>query len=309
MLKADYLQEVPCPLCHQNDFNVVYDAQYPEELDDAQMRAIFRSSSDSKRFDQMVSCNACRMVYLNPRLNQDIILDGYKSAVDDTFVSQNPYRIQTFKKQLRKVARKFEIPQGGKLLDIGSAGGAYLAAASQLGYDAVGIEPSQWMCDFAKNTYQVDIRPGILSDHQFESEMFDLVTLWDVLEHVPDPKEVLEDIFRYLKPGGLLVLTYPNIASLAAKILGPKWPFLLNVHLSYYTPETVSNQLKDVGFDIQNMSPHWQQLSLGYVCKRAGALVRPIRVFEKLFRVLRMYHWPIVYNMGQTMVVSQKPVS
>ena len=98
-----------------------------------------------------------------------------------------------------------------------------------------------------------------LIDHLFKNQnfiiilvlylkLFDLITLSDVLEHVSEPSQMINDVLQYLRPSGLLLLNLPMIDTLPARFLNKFWPFYLEVHLYYFTIQTINQFLKINGF-------------------------------------------------------------
>ena len=94
------LEEIPCPVCRTKKYTVLQPSQYPSGLSNENLREVYLASSDRVLMDQLVQCRSCSLVYLNPRIGQEIILSGYKNAVDPTFTGQNAQRIKTFKRSL-----------------------------------------------------------------------------------------------------------------------------------------------------------------------------------------------------------------
>ena len=294
-----------CPLCGAQCFEEVMPARYPEGITREDLVKVYRSSSDRELMDRMVRCRECDLHFLNPRIDSQVILEGYTSAEDSVFFGQNEFRIQTFKRNFRKVADHFGLAEGARVLDVGCAGGAFPKAATELGFKAVGVEPSRWLCERGKKEYGLDLRPGTLREQKFETASFDCVTLWDVIEHLTDPKTELAEIRRILKPGGLLVVNYPDLASWARRLLRAKWPFFLGVHLFYFTPNTIRKLLVQQGFDVLEVRPFWQTLGLGYVMKRASAYLSPLEWVEKAASQTPIGGLPLTYNMGQSLVVAR----
>ena len=296
------LEEVVCNLCGADDYSVVYPARYENAQPDAIMDT-FRSSGDEILVDQLVRCNHCGLQYLTPRLKSDLILTGYSEGADDAFVSQNSARERTFDKSLRRIEDLK--PNKGRLLDIGTAGGAFLGVAYRRGWDVLGCEPNQWMADWGSNHYGIEILPGTIFDMVLPDSEFDVVTLWDVLEHTPDPKAVLLECQRILKPDGLLIVNYPDIDSLVSEAMGRKWVFLLSVHLYYFTPRTIRRMLEKTGFDIMGFKRHWQSLELGYILFRMEPYVpRLSKVAKKMVEALGIQQLQIPYWMGQALVIA-----
>lgn len=286
----------------------MYPGNFPENLSEEFLKQVYRSSSDAKLFEQVVKCSECSTVYLNPRLNPKLIIDSYSEGEDAAHVAQDAMRIRTFEKAIKHLASRHNIllSKKTKVLDIGCAGGAFLRAAANLGLDTKGIEPNKWMCEFARKTYKLDVQAGVLSDFHFADKSFDVVTLWDVIEHVPDPNAELKEIYRILKPGGVLVVNYPDYSSPPARLLGRKWPFWLSVHLTYYTPKTIRHHLEKIGYTVEQISPHWQTLELGYVFARMTPYLSMARIFKSGVEKLGLEKAPLTYWMGQTQVVARK---
>lgn len=299
---------ITCPLCSAATFKVVYPGSFPPDLSPEFLADIYRSSSDQTIFEQVVRCTKCRLVYLNPRLRPDLIVDSYAEGEDTAFVEQDAMRIRTFTAALRRLNKKYGLILSAetRVLDIGCAGGAFLRAARDLGLSAVGVEPSKWLSEHARSKHNLDVRTGTLSDHSFSEEYFDLITLWDVIEHLPDAGAELRQIHHLIKSGGLLVVNYPDFGSFVAKILGKKWPFLLSVHLVYYTPQTIRKQLLKNGFEVLDIRMHWQTLELGYILKRMTAYFPFVRFFGYVVEKIGLSSLPIKYWMGQTQVIAKK---
>ena len=267
---------------------------------------MFRSSGDEPLQDQMVRCGSCGLHYVRPRLKWELILEGYRGGTDENFVSQIAFRERTFRKCLDKLER-IARPAGKRVLDVGAAGGSFLAAARERGYEPHGCEPSTWMCSFAREHYGLDLFPGTLFDMPLKPGTVDLLTLWDVIEHTPDPQAVLRRAHELLTPNGVLAMSYPDYGSLAARLLGSRWPFLLTVHLYYFTPATMTALLRRTGFEPLGYKPHLQTLELGYVAQRAAPYLGPLAgAVTGPLRVLGLQRLPFQYWVGQTMVVARK---
>ena len=298
------LESVPCNFCGTNDFKVIYAPRYeaakPEEILNT-----FRSSGDEVLLDQLVQCKNCGLQYLNPRLKADVVLEGYGAGTDEAFISQAAGRERTFAKSL-KVIEKFK-QQHGRLLDVGTAGGSFLSEAQKAGWDVAGCEPNRWLCDWGNKHYGLKIVPGTIFNMGLPDASFDVVTLWDVLEHTPDPKSVLTECVRVLKPSGLLVVNYPDIHSSIARLMGRRWVFLLSVHLYYFTNETLKKMLESVGFKQVARRRHWQTLELGYILFRMEAYLGGFaRVLGRFAKTLHTSTWQVPYWMGQILVIAEK---
>lgn len=298
------LEEINCNLCGSNDYEVIYPGMYDSANID-EINKVFRSSGDDILIDQLVQCRKCGLQYLNPRLQQNLIINGYSSVEDPVFVSQIAARERTFDKYL-KIIEKI-VPKKGRILDVGTAGGSFLGAAKKRGWEAVGCEPSKWLSKWGKDHYGVEIHSGTIFSMKNEDNYYDVVTLWDVLEHTTDPKAVLQECNRVLKPDGLLIVNYPDIKSSIAQLMGRKWVFLLSVHIYYFTPDTIKKILNISGFEMIESRKYWQTLELGYILFRMQPYINWVsKPGTWIVNSLNIQNVQIPYWMGQVMVIAKR---
>jgi hypothetical protein len=137
---------------------------------------------------------------------------------------------------------------------------------------------------------------------------FDLITLWDVIEHIPDPQPVLQMARQLLAPGGKLLLETQNVASRWARLLGPRWHhYKHEEHLYHFTPATISRLLVDTGFRVLDLGARYagKYVSLGFIAERAGRLGP---VTGLLFSPLRLLRRANLYvNPRDEIIVAAEP--
>lgn len=299
-------ENIKCNICGNGKYDVMYKDRYGDKkmINEKDIIKKFKSSGDETLIDQVVRCRNCGLMYVNPRIRQEFIIRGYSGGEDSNFVSQVKGRELTFKKSLRLINR---YGKKGRLLDIGTAAGSFLHAAKEDGWEAYGVEPNRWLCRWGMKHYGISIKPGTIFDNRFKDDFFDAVTLWDVLEHTPEPGKVLDECRRILKKQGLLVINYPNIGSWIARLLGRKWVFLLSVHLFYFDRKTIRKILEKEGFSVVLFRPHYQRLALGYLVRRMGAYSRLLSsIGAFLVKLFRMENVLVPYWLGQTLVIARK---
>jgi 2-polyprenyl-3-methyl-5-hydroxy-6-metoxy-1,4-benzoquinol methylase len=122
----------------------------------------------------------------------------------------------------------------GRVLDVGAGAGLFLASARSAGWEVAGVEIVEYGPVYAKRHFDIDIMCGTLQDSNFPSGHFDVVMLQDTIEHVLDPRGLLEEVHRILRPGGAVILSTPNFDSLSRRLFGKRWALISpaeHVHL------------------------------------------------------------------------------
>jgi 2-polyprenyl-3-methyl-5-hydroxy-6-metoxy-1,4-benzoquinol methylase len=143
----------------------------------------------------------------------------------------------------------------GRLLDVGCGSGGFLREMHRLGgWQVQGIEIDPDMVRFAQAELGLDVSQTRLEEADFPDHAFDVVTMWDVLEHMHDPLTVLREIRRILRPGGLVICSTPNVASLDAAIFGRYWiGFDVPRHLYTFSPSTLPALLRKAALDVERV--------------------------------------------------------
>jgi 2-polyprenyl-3-methyl-5-hydroxy-6-metoxy-1,4-benzoquinol methylase len=302
-----FLESVPCNLCGSGDVYVLQPPTHDVNSSPyTNLARTFSSSSDERLKHRLVACARCGLQYVSPRLHVDAVLGGYAAGSDEQFVSQVHGREITFGKCLDIIEEVWSRAPG-RLLDIGTGGGSFPYVASKRGWRAEGCEPNRWLCEWAGKHYGLPVLPGTVFEQRYPAGAYDVVTLWDVLEHTTDPKTVILEAHRLLKEHGLVVVNYPDIGSWIARLMGRSWVFLLDVHLYYFTRTTIRKLLENSGFEIAHIRPHFQRLGLGYVLYRATPyLGSPARFAARLACRIGIAEWQVPYWMGQTLVIARK---
>lgn len=144
--------------------------------------------------------------------------------------------------------------QSGRLLDVGCGIGAFMREAARSGFNVEGVEFSDLAASIGRNHWGLNIVTGDILSEDYANDSFDVVTCWQVLEHVCRPHDVIAKIARVLKPGGQLVIAVPNMSSFQAKIFRARWYHLeIPRHLFHFTPRTLSNIVEDHGFKVMKI--------------------------------------------------------
>lgn len=221
----------------------------------------------------IVQCSRCALVYLNPRPSTAELPVIYPetryhpfSAVfgsDSVTLSPSPLQWQR--------AQGLTPASGpGRVLDVGCGDGRFLSAIQKLGWACIGVEPNQKAVEFARARLQLDVRQGDLSIINDELK-FDLITMWDVLEHVPSPTSVLRHANRLLGSDGQLALSVPNWDSFERQFFHKRWIALdAPRHLYHFSPQTITRLLHKCDFEIERLQATAPVLSLASNVLRLG---------------------------------------
>jgi SAM-dependent methyltransferase len=173
-------------------------------------------------------------------------LGYYEGEIYEDYVGTGEARREEFRKRLDKL--KPVIPQRGRVLDCGAAFGFFVEVALAEGYEAEGVELSAEAATQAR-ARSVPVRQGTVEAAGFPANHFDLVTMWDTIEHLTSPRTTVAEIHRILKPGGVVALTTGNLRSVTAWVYRDRWSLIVPPwHLFYFDPGTVERLMRSLGF-------------------------------------------------------------
>jgi 2-polyprenyl-3-methyl-5-hydroxy-6-metoxy-1,4-benzoquinol methylase len=145
-------------------------------------------------------------------------------------------------------------PRPLRILDVGCGSGTLLGLLKKHGFDVLGLDYSREAAAIASIENNVEVVVGSLEEAHFEDASFDLVTLFHVMEHVTNPRQVLAEVRRILKPNGRLVIQVPNIESWQFKLLGEKWYGLdIPRHVIDYSNKSMHQLLNHAGFSVHRV--------------------------------------------------------
>jgi SAM-dependent methyltransferase len=203
---------------------------------------------------RVVRC-VCGLVFVSPVPPRPAIEAAYSQAYYDAWSSQSRARHRIWKRRLSLITAHVKRP--GRLLDVGCGDGAFLRLARRHGWEVTGTELSS----AAPDADNVEIRRGEVWEAALGPDSYDVVTSWHVIEHAADPKRMVQEIYRLLKPEGRLILATPNLNDYVfrcAYMIGRlKWPSLYEedereLHLFHFTADTLRRLVSSAGFvDIQ----------------------------------------------------------
>lgn len=234
---------------------------------------------------RIVRCRDTRLVYVSNPLSDEDLARFYSVGYFEgdasrkgyaSYESDEPVLRRNFRILLRHVLDEIGDAAGLSLLDYGCAYGYFLDEARQYFQSVRGTELNEEVAGIGRRRFGLTIDAG--SKIELAPESLDVITLWDVIEHLSRPRAVLEACARALKPNGRLFLTTGDIGSPLARALGPRWR-LINPpqHITYFAEDTLRGLLEKCGFEVSRVERLGKHVSLGFFLFVARYLIgRPV---------------------------------
>jgi SAM-dependent methyltransferase len=209
---------------------------------------------------RLVACPRCGWLRQNPRPTAETLAFYYPEDYANFIpaIEDESRRWRRWDRRYGMLKRRWAVERlqpCGRLLDVGCATGAFLHEMQLSGWQAEGVEPNPGAASYARRRHGLEIYPGTLRAAGLPSGRFNVITLWDVLEHVPNPWADLVEAHRLLAGSGLLVLRVPNLESLEARWFGKYWlGWDLPRHLYFFPRQVLFADLTELGFRIERAS-------------------------------------------------------
>ncbi len=268
------LRELPCYMCGATDERLKFrDGPY-----------------------RVVECGRCSHVYVNPRLSPERLHEMYQEEYWESdrakdfgyteYLREQPLYQATYRRRadtLERYKRGFT----GRVLDVGCAAGFFLSVMAEKGWDTTGVEISAKMCDYAREQLELPaIHHGDLLSVDLEPGSFDVITFWDVIEHLEDPIAHLARARELLHRNGLLLIETQNVRAAFARLLGRRWQhYKHEEHLYHFHPATLAKLVEKAGLEIVENTPRHggKYVSMGFIQERVG----------KIHPVFSVLAWPL----------------
>jgi SAM-dependent methyltransferase len=194
-------------------------------------------------------CRACGFVFKSMQPAAELLERHYAESGADyqqRLAEDDPAFRADYRHARGFLAEKF--PQGGSILDVGCSRGFFLHSLGN-GWQLHGVELSRSAAEYAAQQHGIQVHAGSLFTASFADGFFDAVTVFDVMEHLPEPAKLLAEVRRILKPAGWLVIGTGNCDSLAARLAGSQWAyFAIPDHLSFFGKNSLRRTLAAAGF-------------------------------------------------------------
>jgi ubiquinone/menaquinone biosynthesis C-methylase UbiE len=306
------LEAINCEICHQSGRYLV-----------AQRTDLFLGGTT--RFT-MYQCQGCGVLYQYPRPTPQTIdrlypddYPQYTHGIDTEHWLRRLDRRYGLHKRCKAILRHVK---QGRLLDVGCATGDFLSEMQrQPGWSVVGIEPGSFAAHYTRSYVGIEVIQGILNTAPFTDQSFDAITMWDVLEHTYNPRMVIAEAARLLRPNGVLVINHPNIDSIDRHLFGHFWiGYELPRHMYLFPAYLLRRLMAEQGlYEVERRcfygSHAATSTSLTFVCEAycgKGHISQTINriAFSKVARVLMVLYFKIIDQMqlGSNITVIFKKV-
>ena len=192
----------------------------------------------------MLRCSACVTLYV-----AKLPVEGDTEDYESYYGEENLAVPDFINRRIDEIIASFaSYKRDGRLLDVGCGAGAHMQAARRAGWEVVGVEVSATAAEHSRAA-GFEVFNGELEEARYTEGQFDVVIMSEVLEHVAEPRGMLREVLRVMRPGGLLWATTPNGRGFSARALGLKWSAVSPPeHLHLFSRGAVESLLEETGF-------------------------------------------------------------
>ena len=304
MTRSVDLRATCCAICGtQENATEVYPANFDVE---ALNPTVFSARRLPDRIHyRMVKCNACGLVRSDPVADPALLAQLYQQS---TFTYRD--EVADLKRTYGRYLARLERFGANKvaLLEIGCGNGFFLEEALTQGYRTVrGVEPSREAVAKASEQVRGQIVCDVMRPGLFEPAQFDVICLFQVFDHMPDPAALLDESSRVLQPGGLVLCINHDVKAFSARWLGERSPIVDIEHTYLYSPATMSRIFSAHGFQVRGAGPVYNRYSLHYLFRLLPLPPTLKRNGLGWLERSRVGRWRASVPLGNLYFVGQKP--
>ena len=207
-------------------------------------------------YEGILRCAGCGHVFADMRLSDEELFRLYNEefftgAEFSDYASDERYFRKNFRLRFRELQKFIDPARHRRLLEIGSAYGFFLDTVKRHFESAEGIDITDAGTLHARDRLGLDVVQADFLAHDYGAKKFDVVCMWDTVEHLREPQHYVEKIAAHTERGALLALTTGDIASLNARLRGARWRLIHPpTHLHYFSPATIARMLSAHGFEV-----------------------------------------------------------
>lgn len=219
---------IACPICENDSFAHLF----------------------KKNNEPFVKCNNCSLVLINPRPNYEKIKETYGDDYSRDYAKKAPTKLKRSLRRVRLVKNRFV--SAGRWLDIGCSAGFVVKSAKDSGFDAFGIDIEPWGINYGKTNLQLNnLVAGTIENQTYPDQYFDVISLYDVIEHVPNLNLLVKELKRILATDGVIHIITPDIGHWRVTKPLSNWKEIKpSEHLYYFKKITLKKLFNKHGLNI-----------------------------------------------------------
>lgn len=251
-------------------------------------------------------CTACRLVYADQRNAPDVDYSEnyYRDGVYADYLADRDAIQRNAPRVLEELER---MVKGRKLLDVGCATGFFLDAARTRGWDVRGLEASRYASDYAQRELGLQVETASIVSPPAGLPRFDVVTLWDTIEHLDRPDIALANIRRLLEPNGILVFSTGDYNSLLRHLTGKRWRLFADpTHNFFFDEPTLRRMLERAGFEVLRVTRRGKRVSLSLILHQSGL---PLSAQVRTWLLAKGWNPSVYVNLRDVVTIFARPNS
>lgn len=254
------MKEISCPLCCAESYITIW-------------------SLEDYSFSK---CPTCNLVYQNPQPIPEDVEKRYDNSYFEYEIENETAFLDLILLGLNDTGFDPEkLGDGNKrILDIGCATGLFLSYMKNIGWETFGVEICHSAAEYGNRERDVNIFTGTLDKADYPADFFDVIHLSHVIEHINEPDSFISEIYRILKPGGVIYCTTPNVDGLQARIFKKKWRSAIADHMILYSVKTLKSILRKNGLSVK------KHKTWGGLCAGSGYPLFIKRLLDRLAKPL-----------------------
>lgn len=261
--------------------------------------------AESRIHYRTVKCKTCGLVRSDPILEPDKIFNLYKKS--ELIYEEEMEDIgDTYLGYLNRATRY--VKNKDLILEIGCGNGFFLKRALEFGFkDVRGVEPGLPVLKKTPPELQGKLIADVFKEGLFLPDSFDMVCIFQTLDHLIEPNETVGEIFKILKPGGIVLALNHDVESLSAKIMGERSPIFDVQHTYLYSKKTQTALFKKNNFQIKEVFNVWNSYRLRYWLKLAPVGTSVKKIVSRILMFLHLWNLKIPLRAGNLAIIAQKP--
>ena len=215
----------------------------------------FKINYEKEKFS-VIECKKCSFTFIPPYFRKQISYDNYKDENVANAVRNGNNWVKIERHKLRyDLIKKYK--SSGSLFDLGAGWGHFMLTGQMLGYDVYGIEISEQPYLYSKNDLKLNVDHIDFFDMK-EDKKFDVITMWDVLEHIDKADDVIAKCSRITSKDGIIVIQVPQIDSYFAKKHKDNWKMMSIDHVNYFEKKTITQLLANHGYKVETIKSSFE---------------------------------------------------